>query len=685
MGFSFSDPIFAALAAAITLVLAVFVHSVMRPSSKKREIVDKSTREMGNLIDTGGWEDDKDEEDDEVFEVEQEMEPLTQAAAAVAEGQGLGGGAMTDSATIAAINSSWGDKDDNAVKKQREADEAAAAEQQAEEDEDDETEEEGPFKIGDRVVMAGLKKAAHLNGRHGIISGRSRDHRYPVDLDLMDPPTKTNRISVKADNLKAEATIDFDEGYRAAVKDGHLEERHGQVVAFIFDTMQCLVAAQFLGDPSLGTLSDLYKFRQSGGPQAMAKCNALQGSAWSLWTDPGPFAPRTQGKSVYDRLKYTLQQSVVEQNGGVDKLDAKHPGGYRLIFDAMDDAKAAGGWQVRLHGTFWVVGLDEDGQGTYIVPDNNRSAVYRIVGHRAALQIKDPKPPSLFRMTLVPWYGRIVWDGSLETTRQGPPVAATPEMAERLRKSVERAKRQGRVIDRLAQLELPDGSRKGVQAPPLRIRPNANGGPGVPGMMGPKAGFEPPGKRGPPKPQPEPTDQEKKLIAKIATLPPVPCRDPRTFGPQNPPTLKEREGHWVLQRKGFTKAMNPKGEGVVLKGVGVGGGTPTPIGSFICRDVEKPTSVELLVALATLAVKEKKRPSMVGVDEMEVAERLGFLFKDIPQTVVFAFVQKGPGQGGGPGGPGGPPNAMQRAAMQQRMAAMVQQRQRANGSAGPQQ
>lgn len=123
------------------------------------------------------------------------------------------------------------------------------------------------------------------------------------------------------------------------------------------------------------------------------------------------------------------------------------------------------------------------------------------------------------------WYGRLVYDGVLYPggpgAMRGPPKIASPRLAETLHSTVEQCKREGRVLQRLAQLEVAGGSPKGVQD--LSSKPDS-----IAAAADTKA-----------------TAEEKKLVKKIARVR-VP---PRPAG-QDPVM-------WVARRMGYTEWDNP--------------------------------------------------------------------------------------------------------------------------------
>jgi len=120
--------------------------------------------------------------------------------------------------------------------------------------------------------------------------------------------------------------------------------------------------------------------------------------------------------------------------------------------------------------SFWIVG--SDGDGTYLVPKINPNTVYQTVGLTSNLHdLVRPKygsTPCLYTVTMIPFYGRLVYDGTVTAANANPfrrePQTASPELAAQLRATVEQAKAAGRVVQRLRQLEVPGGSLEGLPA-----------------------------------------------------------------------------------------------------------------------------------------------------------------------------------------------------------------------------
>lgn len=86
----------------------------------------------------------------------------------------------------------------------------------------------------------------------------------------------------------------------------------------------------------------------------------------------------------------------------------------------------------------------------------------------ASRQQNNPPRPILMACTLLPWYGRIVHDGILvpapatSQTQVRQPIYACDALKSKLEASVQRAKDEGRVIQKFMQLEVKGGSLAGL-------------------------------------------------------------------------------------------------------------------------------------------------------------------------------------------------------------------------------
>eukprot|EP00563_Minutocellus_polymorphus_P012726 CAMPEP_0181060728 /NCGR_PEP_ID=MMETSP1070-20121207/22131_1 /TAXON_ID=265543 /ORGANISM="Minutocellus polymorphus, Strain NH13" /LENGTH=574 /DNA_ID=CAMNT_0023140613 /DNA_START=255 /DNA_END=1980 /DNA_ORIENTATION=+ len=448
-----------------------------------------------------------------------------------------------------------------------------------------------PYKIGDRVVLQGLKSAAVLNGRHGTIADTwesAETQRYPVDLDLYDP-RKGGAVAVKVANLKKEPPIPAElEEKRAPVAKGVLSEEHGRAVSFICSTMRQSVVQSVLAKMPAGT-------NDMPDPKQVAQLKT------------------PNNKGVYPSLVQYLTREILVENKLEDlekQLNPTEPrGAYRLIKDSMTDPLAVASWNLRISGEFWILG--GNAHGTIVVPACNSRAVYCVAGLKLPLavqimqQTKVPRPPK-FNLTLLPWYGRLVHDPFLSTTTNGERIeVASPQKTQELMRAVQIATAEKRIIYRLRQAEVEGGSTEGI--------------PFVPFQELNKPAEEPPK----PKPQEPATEAERALIDNVADFEPHRLQPPGPNG--NPPPLAA----WNFIRKGETKEDNPDHDMMVVAANG------QQIGDFQSKDVD-PTAAEILKKMLGIAAKGVggqaetvgKRPSIVGVDCRKTVERLQFLLKD---------------------------------------------------------
>ena len=150
-----------------------------------------------------------------------------------------------------------------------------------------------------------------------------------------------------------------------------------------------------------------------------------------------------------------------------------------FIFEALSDIRALRSWQRCLQNDFWCVGKDDT--GIYVIPDcrSHEHVVYKVVGFGggpvAAVSsassnlglnsnhnnstVRAPvrliRIPMCLRMTILPWYGRLLHDTSVPLPRQKEAIRmATDQVtANRLHTVVLHAIQNGNVIEHFAELE----------------------------------------------------------------------------------------------------------------------------------------------------------------------------------------------------------------------------------------
>jgi len=451
---------------------------------------------------------------------------------------------------------------------------------------------DGSFQIGDRVILKGLVGAKELNGRHGVISGlRDKNtQRYQVDMDLLrfEKPS----VSVKEGNMEKEPSIPPEmEEKRCLASNAVLEERDSRSAAFTLTMMHKMSANTLKGEKNATKLSAF---------------------SWTFWTTP-------DGQGVYPSLCKCIKEDLLKLHGA-EKMDMQinpvNPeGAYKYVQDAQVDLRAVKGWAARNHGEFWIMGVTSE--GTYLIPCNNTRAVYLVLGLRVPLGIqlaaKSPRPPK-FRLTLLPWYGRIFHDFAITTTTaSGKVEMASPELTKKLMNSIKLAEEQGRVIERFAQLEVPGGSSEGIPFPQ---------------QCPPQKGPTPRTQTAAPVNQP-PIQQEPASEAELKLMDNVVDFEPFTLVNESggPSTPEEKLGVWNFIRRGRTEKENPLHECMVINANGQG------LGNYKIEGVE-PTTIEILKTMLGIAAKAGKRPSIIGVDDPKCAARLQFLFKETRGTRV---------------------------------------------------
>ena len=126
----------------------------------------------------------------------------------------------------------------------------------------------------------------------------------------------------------------------------------------------------------------------------MTRINLLGATAWSHWNHPGSFQV-TEGKGIYQCLVEFLPQMFTAPSPESEK-----------IIRALHGPTAVAGWNVRIHGDFWVVGMNDE-DGTFVIPIKNPRAVYKVVGTSQALypMVLRSYPhgrPVRMRLTLLP-------------------------------------------------------------------------------------------------------------------------------------------------------------------------------------------------------------------------------------------------------------------------------------------
>ncbi|KAG7362116.1 hypothetical protein IV203_025782 [Nitzschia inconspicua] len=465
------------------------------------------------------------------------------------------------------------------------------------------------FRVGDRVVLQGLSKAPHLNGRHGHIGFKPCEdpERLPVHLDLLDPHQP--KLAVKPQNLRREGRIiryvddkddtNIAEPQNANVSNGCIEESYGRPLCLLLDTLRYLSAKELVGDKSIQSIHDIEQMHggrngsSDKGMAAITQMNYFLAVAWSHWSDLGEESMYEIAKKWITEWEREFKRTPIP----VDPREANDIMRYRNMISfgvaAFDHVRAVKSWHMRIHGDFWIVGGDTN--GSYLIPKRNEDMVYQCVGLTTCLheafQSRYGHKPMVCKVTLVPFYGRLVYDGTValgggDGSSQGLAMVASESKTRRLKATVEEAKYNNRVIRQLLQLEVEGGSLDGLPSYSQVNKSNVQ------------------------TEQPQPTPLEVKLLRSYVSIPRVIPED-------------DRNGVWVFRRKGYTEQENPEHAGLIL----VGGGNV--VGFFDCSNGLIPTSVDILSSVLEATMASGSRPHTLMPDDFSCFQRLKYLFAQL--------------------------------------------------------
>jgi hypothetical protein len=446
---------------------------------------------------------------------------------------------------------------------------------------------------------------------------------------LLDPAQP--KLAVKPQNLQREGRVvryvddcddtKYAEPPNASVdENGCIDEKYGRPLCFLLDTLRFLAAKEIIGDETIRSIHDIermhYKDQQSDddnqenvssynnnkpktttlatkhGNSTTTRLSYLLTIAWSHWEHSH------KGSGVCVMAKRWIQnewkRELARRPIPVDPKEAKTFVQYREMVgfcgSSFDHIRAVKSWHIRVHGDFWIVG--GDARGTYLIPKHNEDMVYQCIGLTSSLHemVKSTygDRPMVWKVTLIPFYGRLVYDGlvtlggGFNSSSQGLAMAASETKARKLKATVEEAKRNRRVVQRLRQLEVEGGSRKGIS-------------------------YQGKINKVPVRKQPQPTLEELELLTDYTNI--------RNVFPSNDP-----QGVWVFRRKGYTEQENPDHIGLIL-------GRGEPMGCFQCTHGLQPTAVDILKGALDASLTVGRRPRTLLPDDYDCYHRLKYLFQ----------------------------------------------------------
>jgi hypothetical protein len=433
---------------------------------------------------------------------------------------------------------------------------------------------EHSLEVGDRIVLQGLVNATHLNGRHGcIVTPLNSDGRFGVDIDV-----DSQRRAIKPVNLAREEEEDDGLTIVQAVNGVLPEHPHGRAASYLLDLMRVNAAYHYSDDGEI-TQYDLERYRSSP-PFGLIKIAHLTSLGWSHWvkeTGDGLELGDGDKDGIYEIMKLGHVQTL-DQFPSQDDIPPE------LIFanEALESKHAAGGWHVRVHGTFWMVGESPDDGGCFLIPEGNKNMVYKVLGVRNALYplvSRHGTRPMLYAATLIPWFGTLLYDGVLMPAHNRPvPKQASPALAEKLHAAVDAAVNEGRVITRLRDTQAV----LDTAATQSRVEPNRN----------------------------PPSPEETRCMEELAALP-SPVEPGNNFEALKP-------WAWTFRRAGYTEEENPSHSGLVISAAG------SLVGPFECSALA-PTSVDILRSAVQYATKFNRQPKVLSIDERVCCDRVKFL------------------------------------------------------------
>ena len=194
-----------------------------------------------------------------------------------------------------------------------------------------------------------------------------------------------SRVSVKCNNLQLEPAIlqSNEENRAGCTREGVLVETpHARAMSYLLDLVRFMIGSVFMQNNDINDMRDIDRLRQQQ-QHGLMRLNQFMGMGWSHWLDSGGFVVPSKIDGVYGHIVEYLKEQVPKHNPG-----SVNDPVVQLMTRALDDISAVGGWHVRVHGNFWIVGevddktLDKNGgnSGTYLIPDSNENMVFKVLG-----------------------------------------------------------------------------------------------------------------------------------------------------------------------------------------------------------------------------------------------------------------------------------------------------------------
>lgn len=324
--------------------------------------------------------------------------------------------------------------------------------------------EDHVFQRGDRVVLTG--------SRHGHVVAFASQN-YAVHLDAGNGRAQFHTVIANNSLLQRESTNNIPLSCtlqnRAFVMDGVLGNGSsmGESSAPYYPIQMVILmnnlrwlAAKFCQTEVQGD-SELRSLIQSS-PDNDISASQVQGLSFQ--------ASNKLNEVVIKNWK-TRENTSKDQGLRAKFLQFLDSNGVKagFILNAVNDVRAIQSWNLGIQDDFWLVGKDDT--GSYVIPDrkSHEHVVYKVVGingpqssrdghsntpRQPTSQVRLIRIPMRLRMTILPWYGRLVYDTTIRPPApESVQMANLPEQAQRLHRVVLYAIQAGTVIEHFADLE----------------------------------------------------------------------------------------------------------------------------------------------------------------------------------------------------------------------------------------
>ena len=420
---------------------------------------------------------------------------------------------------------------------------------------------------------------------------------------------------------------------------GALPEKDGRCFMALLDMIHFLVD-QITSSQRFKDVEEASMLRMTN----TAACAIMTAEAYTYWYS-GHQGHENASLGVFDMLcDWTAKSKEAEQPGplgfGVDGTSSFNDAIHAFAINECSQ------WpRRRKSGKFYYAGDDED--GTALLADEKLEKVYRVVGISKSIGDMLRAGPSgvaevgsMLRITLLPWLGQIIYDGTLVG---GPPLQYQSRL-DRLQSLVESAKIEGRVIRELPTVTDAPLLGKRAVVSGIRAKPELNGRIGFAGSFDDAAGryvvsLEDGGGSFKVKPDnlaAAPPRLNSKCAGPVVTL-----SQPELKLQQRIQALPQRDDDmWVFRRAGYTEEENPNHMGVIMSGK-----SGSILGSFQSAHLA-PTPAEYLNALkGTLFGGSRSgmaggsgvgfRPSILSFDEQSALKKLKAVLEPAGVQVLY--------------------------------------------------